>query len=273
MKDLAFTILPHGSIENDLAWNIAVPHPGSVDDKNPRAEWVRVPSFSVLIRHPTAGYILYDTGSTPGDEKDRRPLDARRMLPVCAERDDYLDVQLSRLGLAPKDIDLVVVSHMHSDHGGGLAFFSDTKAGKNVYVPRKDFEHGLVQTHRSCEERDLAYIRENFEFPGLSYTLIDEEMEIAPGIDLILLEGHVPSIIGLILHMESGVYILPSDAVYSQRNYGPPIRFPGIIYDTLGFARSIKRLHRLQKDLNARIIFPHDPQQYAELKRAPYFYE
>lgn len=273
MKNLAFTLLPHGYIENDRAWNVAVPHPASVDDRKPAAEWVRVPSFSVLIRHPSAGYILYDTGSTPGDELDRRPAEARRLLPVCAQRNDYLDAQLERLGLTPKDIELVIVSHMHSDHGGGLTFFSGTKAGRNIYVPKKDFERGLVETHRSCGEFDLAYIKENFEFPGLSYNLVDEEMELAPGIELIILEGHVPAILGLILHMNSGVYIFPSDAVYSSANYGPPMRFPGIIYDTLGFERSIKRLHKLQRGLHATIIFPHDPEQYASLKQAPFFYE
>ncbi len=273
MKGLQFAILPHGFIENDLAWNVALPHPGSVDDRHPAAEWVRVPSFSVLVRHPQAGYILYDTGSCPGDEKDRRPAEGRRLLPICAERSDYLDVQLRNLGLGPGDIATVVVSHLHSDHGGGLTFFSHTEAGRNVIVGRKDFEYGLVETHRSCTEVNLAYLRENFEFPGLSYTLIEEDMELVPGVELIMLEGHAPSIVGLVLHLESGAWIFPSDAVYMALNYGPPMRPPGYIYDTLGFTRSVKKLYGLQKALGAKVIFPHDPVQYAELTPAPFFYE
>jgi len=273
MKGLKFTILHHGYIENDIAWNVALPHPGSVDDKNPRAEWVRVPSFSVLVMHPDVGYILYDTGSTPGDEKDRRPAEARRLLPIIATESDFLDAQLANLGLTPKDINTVVISHMHSDHGGGLKFFSHTAAGQNIIVGKRDFEFGLVETHRSCTEINLAYLRPNFDFEGLSYKLIEEDMELGPGVELIMLEGHAPSIIGLILHLESGVFIFPSDAVYTAMNYGPPMRLPGYIYDSLGFARSVNRLYSLQKTLGARMIFPHDPVQYTELKRAPFYYE
>jgi glyoxylase-like metal-dependent hydrolase (beta-lactamase superfamily II) len=273
MKGLKFAILHHGYIENDLAWNVALPHPGSVEEKNPPAEWVRVPTFSVLVWHPKSGYLLYDSGSCPGDEKERRPAEARRLLPYYAEESDFLDAQLAKLGIGPKDLKTVIISHMHSDHSGGLKFLANTEAGDNVIVGKKDFEFGLVETHRSCKQLNLAYLRENFDFGGLSYNLIEEDMELVPGVDLIMLEGHAPSIVGLVLHLESGVFIFPSDAVYTAMNYGPPMRFPGFIYDTLGFERSIKKLYALQKALVAKVIFPHDPVQYAELKRAPYFYE
>ena len=60
--------------------------------------------------------------------------------PIFAERDEFLDAQLSKIGLTPSDISLVIVSHMHSDHCGGLQFFSNTKAGRKIYVGKKEFE-------------------------------------------------------------------------------------------------------------------------------------
>ena len=272
--EISFAILPHGHIENDLAWNVAVPFPASVDNKNPAAEWIQVPTFSVLVKHSALGYLLYDTGSCPGDELDRLPEYPRKHFPLFAKRDEFLDKRLESLGLKPGDISTVIVSHMHWDHSGGLAFFSNTEAGKRIYVHKDDFGYGLLVTHQSPEVfAGGGYFKQNFEFEGLNFNLVEEDETLAEGIEIVTLEGHTPGILGLVLHLKSGVYIFPSDAVYTARNYGPPEAVPGIINDTLGFRRSIAKLRKLQKKYNASIIFPHDPQQFKTLKCSPYFYE
>lgn len=274
MGKLRFTILAHGFIENDLAWNIAVPRPGSVEEPNPRAEWVRVPSFSVLIEHPDIGYVLYDTGSCPGDELDRRPEIIRKLFPFYAKREEFLDERLASLHMKPEDISVIVISHMHWDHAGGLKFFANTKAGSNIFVNKKDYVYGITETHRSPETfGGGGYLKDNFEFAGLSFNFIEEDQPLAQGLDIITLEGHTPGLLGLVVQLDSGTYIFPSDAVYMSRNYGPPMQLPGIVYDTLGFERSIKKLYLLQKKYNAKMIFPHDPEQFARLRLAPYFYE
>ena len=272
--EISFTILPHGHIENDLAWNVAVPFPASIDNRNPQAQWIKVPSFSVLIKHSSLGYVLYDTGSCPGDEASRLPEYPRKYLPYFAGREEFLDKRLESLGLQPRDISTVIVSHMHWDHSGGLGFFKNTGAGRRIYVHKKDFSYGLLVTHQSRETfAGGGYFKENFEVPGLEYNLIEEDETLAEGLEIITLEGHTPGILGLAAHLKSGVYIFPSDAVYTARNYGPPEAVPGIIYDTLGFGRSIAKLRKLQKKYNASLIFPHDPEQFKTLKCCPYFYE
>lgn len=274
-KNLKFAILSHGRIENDLAWNVAVPFPASRNNRETKSKWISVPSFSVLIDHPDLGYVLYDTGSCPGDEADRRPKDTQEFFPFYADREDFLDRRLAALGLKPDDISVVVVSHMHWDHSGGLTFFSGTKPGQNIYVHRKDFLYGLQETHR-CSDVVFGgggYFKDNFEFKGLNFNLIEDDQDLAEGLHLVTLEGHTPGILGLVAELESQTYIFPSDAVYTKKNYGPPAAFPGIIYDTLGFQRSVAKLNLLEKKYNAKLIFPHDPEQFSELKQAPYFYE
>jgi N-acyl homoserine lactone hydrolase len=271
---IEFTILSHGTIENDIAWNLSVPNPASKYDKNPAAQWVSVPSFSVLIKHPQAGYILYDTGSCPGDEKDRRPEYAQTYFPFYANPEDFLDARLKELKLTVNDISTIVVSHMHWDHSGGLQLFKGTPAGQNLLVHRKDFEYGLVETHRSSDVPFAGggYYKGNFEFEGLSYNFVAEDQELAEGIEIITLGGHTPGILGLVVHLDSGTYIFTSDAVYMQKNYGPPVIVPGIVYDTLGFFEGIDKLRKLEKRYNAKVIFGHDIEQFAGLKKAPYFY-
>ncbi len=273
MKGLEFTILSHGFIENDLAWNVAMPRPAKLSDKAPTPVWIHVPSYSVLIKHPTEGYILYDTGSCPGDEKDRRPASMADYFPLLINRDEYLDSRLNELGISVDDISTVVVSHMHWDHCGGLAFFGK-KGHQRVITSEKDFSFGLVETHRSSVVDDsCVYFKDNYEIPGLDFELITDDIELCPGIDLFLLEGHTPAVVGMVLHLESGNVIFPSDAVGSMLNYGPPARVPGIIYDTFGFHRAIKKLSYLEKKYDAKIIFPHDMEQFKTLKLSPFFYK
>lgn len=265
-----------GRVENDLAWLIAIPHSGDMYNKTPQAEWLSFPVISVLVDHPDIGYVLFDTGQAPGNEKDRMPEDKRHMFPIYCEREDFVDARLASLGLSVDDISMIILSHTHFDHMGGLHFFQNTKAGKNVLVSRAEYAQGLVESHKSTSDLCYAYNRLDFDYEGIDYQFCDEDIELAPGLELIALEGHVPTILGMVLHLESGTYIFPSDALPLQANYGPP-PMPGVltgqIYDSLGFYRTVEKVKRLQKKYDATIIYPHDYNLFPGLKKAPEYYE
>ncbi len=274
-KKLRFAILHNGWIENDYAWNVSMPHAGTVDDKSPQQEWVRNPMFSVLIDHPTLGWVLYDTGCAPGDEADRQPEFTRRNFPMFIEPKDFVDKRIECCGITTKDISMIVISHMHFDHCGGLYFFTDAPAGQNIITGRADFAHGLVESHYDPAHTS-SYTRENFEFPNLKFKLIEGDYELAPDFKLIMFEGHTPSVVGVMLHLESGTYIFPSDSMNMKVNYGPPPFdpiSPAQIYDSLGYRRTLAKLEQLQRKYNATIIYPHDSGEYSKLKKAPEFYE
>ena len=69
--------------------------------------------FSCLIRG-TEKTILFDTGKNGGILMDN----------------------LEKLGINPKQIDIVVVSHIHKDHLGGLSAFLKQNPQVTLYVPR-----------------------------------------------------------------------------------------------------------------------------------------
>lgn len=272
MKGLKYAILPHGFIENDLAWNVAMPNPATRDNKCPVPIWGRFPTYSVLISHPTEGYILFDTGSALGDDAGRRPASMDNIFPLYIKREEYLDKQLEKLGLSVEDISLVVCSHMHWDHSGGLCFFENKKTPQRVLTSKEDYTFGAMQTLAPYKvNEDCAYFRENYLFKNLDISFVENDGVLCDGIDLILLKGHTPAVLGLVLHLESGVVIFPSDAIGSQSNYDG--RLPGIIYDSLGFKSAVQKVRKIQQECGAHIVFPHDAKQFAELKMAPYFYE
>ena len=45
--------------------------------------------------------------------------------------DEHLDSRLKQLGLAPGDIDYVVLSHLHFDHAGNVKLFKELRTAPN----------------------------------------------------------------------------------------------------------------------------------------------
>jgi glyoxylase-like metal-dependent hydrolase (beta-lactamase superfamily II) len=262
-------ILDYGTIEIDQGFVVAMANPANIDNKNPVAVWMTLPIYGVLIEHPQ-GRLLYDLGCHPDAMKDRWPEHWQKLAPCYQREENYPVAQLKKLGLSPKDIDLVIVSHLHLDHTGDLEPFRHAP----IYVHQTDFQMALVSTHKSPDPLDWgAYIRADVEF-SCYFTLVSEDMELWEGIELITLEGHTPGILGMLVKLKNaGNIIFPSDAIYTAMNYGPPPKPPGIIYDTLGFFRTIEKVQKLAKMHNAQIFFPHDPGQFKEFRKAPEYYD
>jgi N-acyl homoserine lactone hydrolase len=267
MKDLEFLLFPGGQGHNDAAWNFTGYKFATAENKQRGEAWMTFPLPFYIIKHPTAGYIMYDVGCGPGEGIDRRPQEHRSMNPVTIKREDYVDESLKKIGLSVHDISTIILSHCHWDHTGGLEFFKGTHAIKNIYVNDKEFAYALLQSHRSgAGYSDSLYYKWNLDIEGADFHLIEEDVELFPGVELVMLEGHSPCVMGLVLHLESGTYIFPSDAVTADVCYNPPNVKPGTVYDSLGYERSLKRLHKLETKYNAKFIFHHDPWSFPTYK-------
>lgn len=84
------------------------------------------PALCGLIRHPDAGWILYDTGYAEHFFKATQALPERlyrHAVPVQLPVQEQLLVQLQALGIGADDIRVVIISHFHGDHIAGLRDF------------------------------------------------------------------------------------------------------------------------------------------------------
>lgn len=262
-------ILDHGHLECDSNQIVAMSTVGTLENPTPNLKWIKVPVYQVLIDHPEAK-ILFDTGCHPDAMKGYWPENLRKIFPYFYSEEQRIENQLGSIGLKPRDVDIVVQSHMHLDHAGNLHLFKHAP----VYVHRQDFMYGLTLTHTNPDPATHgAYIKAELEVP-CNFQLVDEDFELLPGINIITLPGHTPGVLGLVLKLKkSGTFIFPADAIYTSGNYGPPGKFSGIVYDSLAFMKSIEKVRQIAKRENAKVIFGHDWDLYQALKKAPAYYD
>jgi len=237
--------------------------------REPDKSLLPMPVLAFLIEHPD-GLILYDTGSNPKAMEGYWSKTMQRKFALHQTPQQRLEAQLALIGVRPEEIGRVILSHLHLDHTGGLPLFPHA----DVYVPSADYANALLTIHSSSDpEQHGGYIWGDLTAPLKKVHLIEEDGEFLPGIEIVNLPGHTPGLLGLVLHCKSGVYLLPQDAAYVSANYERPPILPRSPFDRALYAASIEKLHQLQEEYDATIIFPHDIGQFASLRKAPEFYE
>ena len=241
-------VLDTGTMKMDKNYMVAMHNPASIDNPNPPAEFIEFPVYAVLIDHPE-GKILFDTGCNPeGMGTDGRwPEGVQKLFPAFQDESCYLINRLEQLKVRPDDIKYVVASHLHLDHAGCLELFT------NATVIVHDTELSNTMKQFAMTKDMGAYIWADVDFgPGHAWGLLGLHIEL-PG---------------------TGGIILASDAVYSSENYGPPVKIPGIIYDSIGYLNAVEKIKKYADRTNSQVWFGHDPEQFrAFIKSTDGFYE
>lgn len=273
MKNMKVHVMDTGHIEQDAAYLIG-PKLGNIHDKTPKAEWTQAPVYAVLIEHPD-GLVLFDTSCNENGMTDRWPQRFRENIPYYVTEEQLLLNRLKQLGVTPKDIKYVIASHLHIDHSGGLEHFTDSE----VIVHDTELTQVMKEFALKSVDRDNmgVYVWKDVNAwiqTGLHWKLVPpntESFELFDGLTILNLgSGHAYGMLGLFLELpKSGPIILCSDAIYRSENFGPPIRMPGIVYDSVGYVSTIERIREFAKRKKAQIWFGHDREQFATLRKSP----
>jgi len=264
-------ILPLGYIENDVALNLLLHNQATVNDKQKLSEWHRVPSFCLLIVHPKLGKILIDTGSHPNAMDGYWPEKTRLSTPLVRTKEDMLDYRLKELNLTPKDIDLLILTHLHLDHAGGLCYFAGTNAGTKVIVHAEEIKQALFDTFMSQDDIANGYMQPDFRgLEGIHFDTVLESTSLADDIELIHLPGHTPGTLGVLIHLEnSGTIFYTSDAVNWEANIYPQTALSAVFHNSLQMTNSINKVRWLQRRYDAELIYGHDMAQFQKLLLSP----
>jgi glyoxylase-like metal-dependent hydrolase (beta-lactamase superfamily II) len=104
-------------------------HANIADPKNGRGE-ARFYAVWALIQHPELGFMLFDTGYSPLFQEVTASFPDRFYrwaTPVFFNENETAKAILHQRGIAPEDINYVIISHFHADHVAGLKDFPNAK--------------------------------------------------------------------------------------------------------------------------------------------------
>ncbi len=248
-------ILPVGTFSADET--VLDPHcePGNI---------LFIPVYAYLIETPN-GLFLFDTGCSNQCRTNPQGLLGQEFSQLLQPRlapDDYITAQLAKIGFAPSDIDGVINSHLHFDHGGGNSAFSHHK----FLIQRSEW--AAVDSDPD-QYPDSAALDIN---TGQLH-LLDGDYRFDTRLYAVSTPGHTEGHQSLIVELNGGPIVLTGDAVYTQRQFHP---------DNIGTATnpdqarlSVAHLLHLTETLHARPFFSHDPIQAEKesWRLSPGFYQ
>lgn len=227
------------------------------DDEN---EMIKSPISAILIEHPVLGNILHDTGNSPFFSTEY-PKAILETYPIP----EFISIEssLKEKGLTPADIDMIIISHLHFDHAGGLRYFQGTKAIKNVLVSEVELKNAYYQ---AMTGQSGAYVKKLFDLDDIVFQTIKEETNLSDDIKLFVQNSHTPGVTGMVLRTKSkGNVIVTSDTIYTREGYEKELPPGGPINKTKQeFHDNLARIKNMEQEYSAELLFGHEYDQIIE---------
>lgn len=224
-----------------------------------RDEYLDMPVSCFLLRHEQ-GNVLYDTGCHPDiatDPADRWKGLEKVMVPVHGPGEELIS-NLQNVGAAPDDIDLVINSHLHSDHCGCNAFF------KNASFICHEAE---LKVAADPQMEGLGYFKADWD-NGLGFDAIDGQKDVFNDerIVLVPLPGHTPGLIAALVNLDTdGSFLLCSDALSMRANLVDDFA-PKNSWNAELLLKSYDEI-RVLEGQGIQVLCGHDAEQWEMLKK------
>lgn len=229
-------------------------------------EWMPITAFA--IEHPE-GVIVVDTGETANiGDPDHAACDAvtgmfyRRNLQFSLVAEEEIGAQMRLLGIAPEQVGQVVMTHLHSDHMGGMSAFG----GKMIRV-----SEAAANGHAGAL---MCRIPQNVRITPLVYR--DGEVGVFPNsaaltwdgaISAIPTPGHAKGHQSVLIQDEGKSVCIVGDAVFSLAQIRSG-EIGGIVENYADAVNSAGMLKRQFEIFGTTMLPTHDPDNAVRLRQA-----
>jgi glyoxylase-like metal-dependent hydrolase (beta-lactamase superfamily II) len=180
-----------------------------------------LPIYAFAIEHPE-GVVVVDTGESA--RASQRSYFTRwhpgvRAFRERVEPEQEIGPQLKQLGIGPGDVRWVVMTHLHTDHAGGLDHFPDNE----ILVTRAELEFAS-----GLRGRMRGYVANKHWPAWFEPTVLELEQEAfgpfpqslrlteAGDVMLVPVPGHTPGQIGVLVEGGDHSVFLAGDSSYTE---------------------------------------------------------
>jgi N-acyl homoserine lactone hydrolase len=239
-----------------------------------RDTWLRVPVPAFLVEHPGVGPMLIDTGfhaSVAVDPKQNLGPVIGRLYRIEMEPDQAIAAQLRGLGIEPRDIKVVVMTHLHMDHASAISDFTEAsyvlgQGEWGAFHARRPTFRGYVRKHtaHAVDYREVVYDSaaiDSYSTFGRSFDLFGDG-----SVRLVYTPGHSAGHQSVILRLQEREALLTGDAIYFMETLEDEI--PGLfVADEHNWRRSLREIQLYRRENPAALVIPcHDGQLWESLE-------
>jgi glyoxylase-like metal-dependent hydrolase (beta-lactamase superfamily II) len=233
-----------------------------------------VPCPAFLVRHPSAGAILVDTGLHPSIATDGKEnfggLGNRFGNPSLVAGED-VPAQLRDRGLDPGEIPIVVMTHMHIDHTSAISEFPNSTfvlseaEWKAAATGPKPLLNGYRRPHfdYAFDYRTVDFNRgvDSYASFGRSFDLFGDG-----SLRLAYTPGHSAGHISVIARLAKRDFVIGGDTTYTAAQLDGDAPLAPRPFDAHNYRRSLQELKLFKRQYPDAIVTPgHDAEFFAAL--------
>lgn len=238
------------------------------------SEWTKpLPIYCWLIEHPE-GLVLVDTGETArATERGYFPRwhpYYRRGVRAWVDTTEEIGPQLESLGVSPFDVRWVVLTHLHTDHAGGISHFP----ASGILVSRAE-----AQAASGSMGRLRGYLNNRWpewfrpalvDFTKEPLGPFDRTWQLTDdgAIVLVSTPGHSPGHLSVVVRAQDRTFFLAGDTSYTEELM---LRraLDGVSRDETAARRTLERINQYIASDPATVYLPsHDPGSEQRLSEA-----
>ncbi len=215
-----------------------------------------------MIDHPE-GLIVVDTGQGAHLLDTARSLHPylRWQVRFRIEREEEIGPQLRAMGVGPRDVKRIVLTHLHIDHDGGLAHFPESE----ILASRQE-----LHTARGWAGRIRGYLPNRwpswFNPKPLDLTpetfgplAASRRLTAAGDVIAVATPGHTANHVSVIAVDEGIAYVLAGDASYTEAHMLAG-QIDGVSEDEASALATLRALKQLGAERPAVYLPTHDPE-------------
>jgi glyoxylase-like metal-dependent hydrolase (beta-lactamase superfamily II) len=225
---------------------------------------INIPVSMWVIDHPK-GLVVYDTGNnvavSDGNCEKHWVKGACGAFFPTQSRADVIDMQLKKLGFSVDQVKIVITSHAHLDHIGNIEMFPNAthviqkQELYQAWWPEKFQRGGAFVMADFDGAREFRYLELNGDF----------DLFGDGSVMILSTPGHTMAHQSVAMHLAGGTVIATGDAIWLQAMVEGGV--PSLNYSLAQVFGSINRLVALRDVWGAKMIYGHDPDQWASMPK------